>query len=163
MLFAQVLERNLDALIVELLIIAAELIAAVRPAVEELTDDTDRCVWVSLKHRRASDIDSPVKIKIVDVVVELPNQQSWNWLVANAQHLSSRTDRRYVFVPPTNFVIKAEAGNSSAIGVELDAFGSRQVVPQMLGERHLNSGNEIDHHAHLLALGSLRRSERCDD
>ena len=131
LLFAQVLERDLDALVVELLIIAAELLAAVRPAVEELTDGTDRCVWFSLKHRRASNIDSPVKIKIVDVSVDLSNEPSWNRLVANAQHLSSRTDRSYVLVTPANFIIKAQAGNCSAIGVELDALGSRHVVPEI--------------------------------
>jgi hypothetical protein len=163
MLFAQVLERDLDALIVEFLEIAAELIAAVRPAVEELAYDTDRRVWFPLKHRCASNIDSPIKIKIVDVTEDLSNQQSRNWFVANAQHLGSRPDGSYVLVTPTNFIIKAQAGNCGAIGVELDAFGSRHVVPEMLGKRHLYSGNEVDHHAHLLALGSLRRSERCDD
>jgi len=106
-LFAQALECDLDALVVELLVIAAELIATVRPAIEELTNDTDRRVWFSLKQSSASNIDSAVKIKIVDVVVKLPNQQPWNRLVANPQHLSSRTDRRYVLVTPTNFVIKA--------------------------------------------------------
>jgi len=61
-LLAQVLERDLDALIVEFLIIAAELIAAARPAVEELTYDADGCVWFSLQHRCASNIDSPVEV-----------------------------------------------------------------------------------------------------
>ena len=105
MLFAQILERDLDALVVKLLVIAAELIATTRPAVEELVDHTNRRVWLSLKHRRASNIDSPVKIKFVDVSVDLSNEQAWNRLVANAQHLSSCTNRSYVLVTPTNFVI----------------------------------------------------------
>src|SRR5262249_25309636 len=111
---------------------------------------------------RASDIDGPVKIKTVDVPEGVSNEQSWNGLIANAQHLSSRTDRSYVLVTPTNFVIKAKAGNCSPIGVELDAFDSRHVVPEMLGVRYLNSGTEVDHHSHLLALGSFHRSERWD-
>jgi len=44
MLFAQVLARDLNALVGELLKVSAELIATVRPTVEELTHDTNRCV-----------------------------------------------------------------------------------------------------------------------
>jgi hypothetical protein len=41
----------------------------------------------------------------------------------------------------------------------LHAFGTRQVVAQVLGKRHFHAGNQIDDHSHLLSLGRLRRRE----
>jgi hypothetical protein len=65
-------------------------------------------------------------------------------------------------VTPTNFVIKAQAGDCCAIRVELDTLGSRQVIPQILRKWHLYA-REVDDHPDLLALGSVRWAERCDD
>ena len=53
-LFTQVLERNLDTLVVELLIVAAKLIAATGAAVEKLVHHADWRVRLSLKDGRAS-------------------------------------------------------------------------------------------------------------
>jgi hypothetical protein len=163
MLFAQVLECDLNALIVELLKVSAELIAAVGPTVEELTHDTNRCVWFSLKHRCASNVDGAVKVKIINVAVDLPYQESRDWFIADTQHFRPRSDWSYVLVTPTNFVIETEAGDCCAIGVELDTLGSRQVIPEIFRKWHLYAGYEVDDHPDLLALGSLRRAERCDD
>src|SRR5689334_13481164 len=59
-LLAQVLECHLDAIVVELLVISSELVPAARPAVEELTDDPDGRVRLTLKCRRAPYVDGAV-------------------------------------------------------------------------------------------------------
>jgi hypothetical protein len=66
-----------------------------------------------------------------------------------------------VLVTPPDLVIEPQAGNRCVIGIELDAFGPRDVVAQILGERHLNSRDQVDHHTHLLTFGGVRRSEPC--
>ena len=60
MLFAQVLEGHLYAVIVKFLEVGAELLAAVRAAVEELTDDADGRVWLTLQKGRAAHVDGAV-------------------------------------------------------------------------------------------------------
>src|SRR5437667_8734106 len=69
MLFTQVLERHLDALIIEFLIVGTKLIAATGSAVEELRNLADRSVWLSFKLGRAANVDGAVEINVVDVVV----------------------------------------------------------------------------------------------
>jgi hypothetical protein len=64
-LFAQVLECDLDAFIIELLIVSAKLIAAIGAAKEELTDQSHRSMRLSLEECRASDVHRAVEIKVV--------------------------------------------------------------------------------------------------
>jgi hypothetical protein len=70
-------------------------------------------------------------------VIELTHQQSGHGLVTDAQHFGSGAGRSYMLITPANFVVEAKAGNCRAIGVELDPFGPRQVVAQILRERQL--------------------------
>src|SRR6476661_5994179 len=134
-LLAQVLERCLDAVIVELLEVTAELIATACAAVEELVHDSDRGVRLTLKEGRAAKVDGAIEIEVVDVVIELADQQSCHGLVADAQHLRACADGSYVLVAPTNFVVETKAGNGCAVSVELHPFGPPQVVAQVLRER----------------------------
>src|SRR5689334_16684789 len=59
-LLAQVLERHLDPIIVELLEIGAELLSAARTAVEKLTHDSNGCVRLTLENGRASYVDCTI-------------------------------------------------------------------------------------------------------
>ena len=56
-LLAQIFECDLDALIIELLVVGAELIAATGGAVEELGYHSDRRVRLTFEPRRAANID----------------------------------------------------------------------------------------------------------
>src|SRR5262245_52287536 len=123
-LFAQVLECDLDAFVVELLIVGAKLLAAIRGAIEELYDPADRGMRFPFKLGRAADVNRAVEIKVVDVVIELANQQSRHGLVANAKHFRACADWGYVLVTPANFVIETETGNRCAVGVETDTLRS---------------------------------------
>jgi hypothetical protein len=125
MLFAQILERDLDPLVVHLLIVSTELIAAVGRPIEELGHFAERGVWLSFKFGCAANVDGAVEIEVVDVVKGLTNKQPWHWLVTDAKHLGSRSERSYVLIAPANFVIEAQAGNGDSVGVQLYAFGSR--------------------------------------
>src|ERR1700730_15300551 len=86
LLLTQILERHLDAVVIELLIVATELIAAIGRAIEELDHLAHRGVRRPLERGVAADIDGAIELKVVDVVIELTNQQSWHRLVANPQH-----------------------------------------------------------------------------
>ena len=63
LLFAQILERDLDALVIELLVVAAKLIATVGAAKEELAHHSDRSVRLALEPGRAADIDRASRSK----------------------------------------------------------------------------------------------------
>src|SRR5262245_52110700 len=108
---------------------------------EELAHHPNRGVWLTFEPGRAPNIDRAIKVEVVDIVVELAHKQSRDGLVADSQHLRARAQGSYVLVTPPDFVIEAQAGNGSAVGVELHAFGARRVVAQVLRERHFHSGN----------------------
>ena len=59
-LFAQILERHLDPVIIKFLVIGSELISAACTAVEELTHDPDGGVRLALKSRRVAYVDRAV-------------------------------------------------------------------------------------------------------
>src|SRR5688572_24619859 len=133
--FAQVLESDLDAIVVELLIFAAKLIAPIGAAMEELADHPDWGVRLAFEAGRAADVDRAVEVEIVDVVVEVAHHQAGDGLVADAQHLRSGADGGYVLEAPADFVIETQAGNRCPVGVQLHPLGARQVVAQVLRER----------------------------
>ena len=130
---------------------------------EELADHSNRGVRFTVKPGCAPDVDRAIEVEIVDVVVELTHKQAPHRFVADAQHLRSGADGSDVLVAPPDFVIETQARNGCAIGVQVHPFGARQVVAQVLRERHFYSGNQVDDHSHLLSLGSLRRSDRHAD
>jgi hypothetical protein len=101
-LLAQVLERDLDTVIKELLVVGAELVAAARAAVEELTDNADGRVRLTLEECRAAYVDGAVQIQVVDISVGLADQQAWNRLVPDTQHLSTGADWGNVLITPAD-------------------------------------------------------------
>src|SRR5262245_54653657 len=120
LLFAQILERSLDAVVVELLIFGAKLVAASGTAVEKLCHHSKRSMRQTVEPRGAANVDRAIKVKVVDVVIEVADQEARHRLVADAQHFCACADRGYVLVTPPDFVIETEAGDRCAIGVELD-------------------------------------------
>ena len=56
-LFAQGLERSLDAIVIEFLIVAAEFFAAIGGAMEKLRHDPYRRVRLTFELRRAANVD----------------------------------------------------------------------------------------------------------
>src|SRR5262249_1412837 len=66
--FAQMLERDLDAFIVELLKIAAELVTAAGAAMEELHHPPDRGIRLALDLCRAAEVSLPIEIEIDSVL-----------------------------------------------------------------------------------------------
>ena len=70
-LFAKVLQRNLDALIEKLLIVAAKLVAAIGATVEERGHHAHRSMRLPLELGCAAYVDSAVEIEVVDIVVGL--------------------------------------------------------------------------------------------
>src|SRR6185503_3713975 len=81
-LFAQILEGDLDALVVHLLIVGAKLIAAAGGAVEKLTDHPDGRMRLAVEAGGAANVDRAIEIEIDHVVVELAHQQARHRLMA---------------------------------------------------------------------------------
>jgi hypothetical protein len=79
-LLPQVFERHLYAVIVEFLIVGAELVAAARATQEELTDDADGRVRLTLEQGRVADVDGagrhnarrPIRLGVFGVHVDHP-------------------------------------------------------------------------------------------
>ena len=88
--------------------------------------------------------------------VVFPDTQTWRCFGACA-------DGGDVVVAPANFVIETQTGDACGVGIELHSFSARQVVAQVLWERHFHSGNQIDDHSHLLSLGRVRWSKHDAD
>src|SRR5215813_8744851 len=158
-LFAQIFERHRDAVVIELLVIAAKVAAAIGPAMKILRHHTDWRVRLAFESGRAANVDRAVEIEIVDIVVEIADQQSGHWLIADAQHRGARANWSYVLVAPSDFVIETQASDGCAVGIEINPLGPRGVVVQVLWKRHFHTSNHIDDHAHLLSLGPLRRAK----
>src|SRR5215470_2734953 len=158
-LFTQILERHRDAVVIELLVIAAKVAAAIGATMKILRHHTDWRVRLAFESGRAANVDRAVEIEIVDIVVEIADQQSGHWLIADAQHLGARANWSYVLVAPSDFVIETQASDGRAVGIEINPLGPSGVVVQVLWKRHFHTSNHIDDHAHLLSLGPLRRAK----
>src|SRR5262249_18233501 len=74
LLFAQIFERHRDAVVIELLVIAAKIAAAIGAAMKILRHHTDWRVRLAFESGRAANIDRAVEIEIVDIVVEIADQ-----------------------------------------------------------------------------------------
>src|ERR1700720_1345595 len=118
--FTQVLERNLDAFVIEGLKVAAILVAATGGAIEKLAYPANRSVRLTFEGGRAPNVDRAIEIEIVDILIELTDQQPRHGLLADAQHLRAVAHRSYMLIAPPDFVIEPQAGDRGAIGVELD-------------------------------------------
>jgi hypothetical protein len=158
-LFAKIFEGDLDAFIVQPLIVAAELLATVGPAMEELAHHPHWGVRLTFKFRCAAHVNRAVKVIIINVMIDLADVQPIGRLAANAQHFGSCTDRGNMLVAPPLLVIEAEASDRGTIAVERDVFRTGSVVAQIVWERHFRTGDEIDDHANLFTLGGVRLYE----
>src|SRR4030095_767916 len=106
-LFAKILQRNLDAVVVKLLIIAAELVTPIGPAMKKLADHPDGGIRLTFELCRAADVDRTVKFVIIYIMIDLADQWAVGRLAAHAQHLGARAHRGDVLVTPPLLIIKA--------------------------------------------------------
>ncbi len=88
-LFSEILKRDLDALVVHLLVLGLELLAALCAAMEESNDvrnrDTTRPIDC-VDFRRRSDIEKSVEIEVIYVVIQGADICAPQRLVADAEH-----------------------------------------------------------------------------
>src|SRR5262245_36828035 len=114
---------------------------------------------LALKLGRTADINGAVEVIIINVMIDLAYLRPVDRLTANSQHFGTRAERCNVLETPPLLIIEAEAGDRSAVRVELNVFRAGAVVAQLAGERHFHPGDEIDHHSYLFALGGLSLHE----
>src|SRR5215471_13387967 len=102
-LFSEILEGDLDAVVVHLLILGLVLVAALGAAMVESGDtrngDTARPVE-RLDLRRRSNIGKTIEIVVSHIVIQGPDVYAAQRLVADTQHLQPVALRRNVFVAP---------------------------------------------------------------
>ena len=75
-LLTEVFEGNIDAVVIELLVLVLELIAATCPAMEELGDRPDWRIGRSIHPCRRSEIDETVQVVVDDIVIQLADLYS---------------------------------------------------------------------------------------
>src|SRR5260370_35430967 len=153
-LFSEILKRDLDALVVHLMVLGMELLAELCAAMEESDDvrkrDTTRPIdCVDL--RRRSDIEKTVEIEVIYVVVQGADVYASQRLVADAEHFRPVALRRNVFITPPTF-LKPDTASRGAATFEPDALGPRPVSRKTFRLRHFNGRHQIDDFAHVLAF-----------
>src|SRR5262245_3064726 len=108
-LLAEMLERDLDAFVEQLLIVGPELLAPAGTAVEELRHLADRGMRLALDLGGAAEIGLPVKVEIYCIMKGLTWHDAGNGLAADAQHFGARADGGDVLVAPPKLVVQPEA------------------------------------------------------
>src|SRR5262245_42974130 len=116
---------------------------------EELADRAYRGMRRPLELRRTADVNGDVEIVIINIMIDLAYLRPVDRLTSNAQHLGTGAERSNVLETPPLLIIEAQAGDRSAVRVELNALRAGDVVAQFLGERHFHPGNQVDHHSDL--------------
>src|SRR5262249_10912837 len=110
-LLPKILERDLDAVVVHLLVLGQELLAALCAAMEEADDVANRDTTGPIDRvdfRRRSDIEKTVEIEVIDVIIQGTDVDAPQRLVADAEHFQAVAFRRDIFVaPPT--ILKPDA------------------------------------------------------
>src|SRR4051812_636065 len=123
-LFAEIFQRDLDPFVIHFLVLAAELLAAVGGAMEELDDVGDRCPFGRLDACGAAYVDHAVEIEVIDIVIELPHRHTPGGLVTDAQHFGARARRWNVLKAPSAS-LEPETRNRRAIQLKPDSLGLR--------------------------------------
>ena len=106
-LFSEIFKRDLDTIVVHLLVLRLELFAALRAAMEESDDVRNRCTTRPINCidlRRRSDIEKTVEIEVIYVIIQGANVYAPQRLVADAEHFQPVALRRNVFVAPPTFL-----------------------------------------------------------
>src|SRR6476646_2225352 len=110
-LFAKILQRDLDALIVHLLEIGLELVTTFGAAREELDDMRDRCAILPLERLdpcRRTDVNEAIEVVVDHVVKQCVDVDAARRLVPDAKHLGAIARRSNMLIaPPTFFEFEA--------------------------------------------------------
>jgi hypothetical protein len=108
-LLAKVFQGNLNAVVIEFLVLGSELITAAGAANKKLDHRCYRRMGRKLHPRCTSDVRKAVQIVIDDVVEKLAYLHSFHRLIADPQHLRPRSQCWNMFVTPSHFVIDTQA------------------------------------------------------
>src|SRR6266849_7169076 len=155
-LFSEIFKRDLDAIVVHLLVLGLELLAALCAAMEEPDDvrnrDTTRPIdRVDL--RRRSDIEKTVEIEVIYVVIQGADVYAPQRLVADAEHFQPVALRRNVFIAPPTFLKPDTASRGATAAFEPDALGPRSVSRKTFRVWQFDGRDQMDDVAHVLAFG----------
>src|SRR5215831_12319525 len=154
-LFSEIFKRDLDAVVVHLLVLGLELFAALCAAMEESDDVRDRGTTRPIKSidlRRRSDIEKTVKIVVNYVVIQGANVYAPQRLVADAEHFQPVALRRNVFIAPPTILEPDTAGRGATATFEPDVLGPRPVSRKIFRVRHFDGGDQINDFAHVFAF-----------
>src|SRR5260221_4701358 len=128
-LLSEILQRDLDAIVVHLLIFGLGLLTTLRAAMKELDHIRDwgtRRPIERIDPRRRSHIGQTVEIKVNHVVVQGTDIYASRRLIADTEHFCPVALRRNVFIaPPT--ILKPDAAGCRAAAFEPDALRPRPV------------------------------------
>src|SRR6267378_8012733 len=126
-LFSEILHRDLDAIVVHLLVFGLRLLTTLRAAMEELDHIRDwgtRRPIERIDPRRRSHIGQTVEIKVNHVVVQGTDIYASRRLIADTEHFCPVALRRNVSIaPPT--ILKPDAAGCRAAAFEPDALRPR--------------------------------------
>src|SRR5262249_17107321 len=140
---AEILQRDLDALVVHLLELIFELIAPLGAAGEKLDDMRDRPrrpIDLFDLCRRAH-VNEAVKIIVGNVIIERPEIEAAQRLVADAEHLRPVAFGSDVVVTPEPILV-LDASGGGPFTLEPDALRLRAISRKALGEWHLHRRDE---------------------
>src|SRR6266852_1032913 len=155
-LFSEILQRDLDAVVVHLLVLDLELLAALCAAMEESDNVRNRdTTWPidGVDLRRRSDIEKTVEIDVIYVVIQGADVYAPQGLVADAEHFQPVALRRNVFIAPPTFLKPDTASRGATAAFEPDALGPRSVSRKTFRVWHFDGRDQIDDFAHVLAFG----------
>ena len=154
-LLAEVLKCYLNTLVIHLLKLISELIAALGGSREELDNVSDGRAWFTFDLCGRTHVDETVKIVIGYVVVQSADIDAAGGLIAYAQHLRAVADWRNVFIAPPP-LLEPNTASGRPIAVEPYAFGLCAVPGEVFGEWHLDGGHEVYDLAHIFSLCCAR-------
>src|SRR5258706_106556 len=128
-LFSEILHRDLDAIVIHLLVFGLRLLTTLRAAMEKLDHIRNRGTRRPIERvdpRRRAHIDETVEIEVNHVVIQGADIYAPRRLVANAEHFHPVALWGNVFIalPP---ILKPDAAGCRAAAFEPDALRLRPV------------------------------------
>src|SRR5262249_26464738 len=122
-LFTEILQRDLNTLVVHLLEVVSELLAAFGAAREEFCDVGDgRMPIKRFDQGRRPHVDEAVEIVVDDVIVQRADVYAARGFVADAEHLRAVACRWNVLIAPPAF-LEPDATRCGTLAVKPDTLG----------------------------------------
>src|SRR5258707_4577794 len=153
-LFSEILHRDLDAIVVHLLVFGLRLLTTLRAAMEKLDHIRNRGTRRPIERvdpRRRAHIDETVEIEVNHVVIQGADIYAPRRLVANAEHFHPVALWGNVFIAPPA-ILKPDAAGCGATAFEPDALRPRPVSRYRFWIRHFHRRHQIDYLSLVFAL-----------